>query len=519
MSIDGVFLHFLLEEIKPQIIKKRINKILSINENDFVFILPYRKKLLITLNSNGAHFRMTERDYIASNTSLSSFFKKHIEGSIINDIKQYNNDRIITISLTNTDELGYYIHYNIILELMGRHSNLIITDENYIILEAVKKSFLDDERIIQIKAEYEYLESNKTNPFATEESGQFTSFEGVSRLLNNEFNFVGDYKKVLAREVNPTIIKNNNKANIYIFDLKHLEGERMHLNTISELLEYYFVNTVQEVNQNHDLKRLYNLINKEITKLEKKINKQKLELKQAHENLKYEQIANVLASNIHKVKPHQKQITAFNFYTNENITIDLKDDIPINENINYYFNKYKKAKRTLHFLQKTIENTKKDIEYYKLLYKQTDASDINDLKDIFFEVGISNPPQKNLKPKILTFTDKAGNKILVGRNNRQNEYLTHTLANKNDYFFHVVGYPGSHVVLKGELNEKTIKLAATAAVTYSKMKAGVSVDYTLVKRVKKVKGQKGSFVTYTHQKSTHANPDLEFLKKHLTLYK
>jgi predicted ribosome quality control (RQC) complex YloA/Tae2 family protein len=129
------------------------------------------------------------------------------------------------------------------------------------------------------------------------------------------------------------------------------------------------------------------------------------------------------------------------------------------------------------------------------------------------EVGIRKPSKMKQKPHILKYTLKDGSVVMVGKNNIQNNYLTHTLANKNDYFFHVKNSPGSHVILKGNLTDENIKIAGAIASYYSKQNTGINVcvDYTQVKWLKKVKGTKGSFVTYTNEKNVFSNPSLDYI--------
>ena len=141
------------------------------------------------------------------------------------------------------------------------------------------------------------------------------------------------------------------------------------------------------------------------------------------------------------------------------------------------------------------------------------------MREILTEVGIQKTIKKNSKPNIMTLIDHNNNQIFVGKNNFQNDYLTHKLANSNDYFFHVVSYPGSHVIFRGNLDDEAIKLAATIAAYYSKAKGPVSVDYTQVKWVKKIKGMKGSFVRYTNQKSINVTPDYDLILELTRPYK
>lgn len=513
MAFDGVLIHYLLEELNTELVNKRISKVISINDYEYVLACSNKAKLFISLNPNNPHIRLSSQEFINSNTLLTPFWKKHIEGGIINSLTQYHNDRIIIINVVNTDELGYQKYYNIILELTGKNTNLIITDDNYFILEALKKTSLSDQRLIQVKAKYEFLTSEKVNPFTNQGEVFDNIFEGVSSLLFNEITYTNSLSTVLNRKVNPVIIKTEKKTFFYVFDLNHLIGEREFFSSISSMLETYYIKNVHETIHNNEQRKLNDFVVKELNKLKNKLMKQENELQEAHKLLSLEQTANILASNIHLVKPRQTEITCFDFYNNQEITIKLDPNIRPNDNVNVYFNKYKKAKRTITTLTETIKETKNDIAYYECLLQQTDLTNINDLREILDEVGISKSVKKNTKPNILKLEDDYGNLIFVGKNNLQNEYLTHTLAHSNDYFFHVASFPGSHVIFRGTLTDEAIKLAATIAAYYSKATSTVSVDYTLVKWVKKVKGMKGSFVTYTNQKSVHADPDINYINK------
>lgn len=510
MAYDGVLIHYLIKELQKEVVGKHISKVFCLNDYEYVFYCG-KTKLIVSVNPSNPHIRLTELEFINSNTFLSPFFKKHIEGGLITSISQYHNDRIVIIQITNKDDLGYQKYYQIIVELTGKNTNLIIADEDLMILEAVKKTSLIDNRLILVKAKYEFLVSQKVNPFTYQKNFSDNIFEGVSSLLFSEITYCNNLN-VINRPIQPTIIKTENKTYFYVFDLVHLNGERLTFNTISSMLEYFYINTSHEVLQNNDQKKLNNFITKEITKLKNKLTKQELELQDAHDSLTLEKVANILASNLHLVKPRQEEITCYDYYENQEIKIKLNPNIKPTENLNNYYNKYKKAKRTIAHLQTTIEATKNDISYYECLLQQTNLSNINDLREILSEVGISKTPvKKNSKPNILKLTDNHGNEIFIGKNNLQNEYLTHKFANSNDYFFHVVNYPGSHVIFRGILDEVAIKLTATVAAYYSKAKGPVTVDYTQVKWVKKIKGMKGSFVRYTNQKSINVTPDLDFI--------
>lgn len=521
MAFDGLFIHNLIKEIKDDVVDKRINKFYTINETDFLLVLSNHKSLLITLNASNPYFGFTNQKLLQSNSFLSNYIKKHLEGSIIRNITQYNNDRIITLDLDSSDDLGYLKKYKIIVELTGKNSNFIITDEDYIITEALKKSYLTDERIIQVKAKYNYLESGKENPFSFINSSDIlTSYEGISKPTYNEILEYG-LNDVLNREIKPVLIKGD-KNFFYCFDFKSIAGERIYFDSLSELLEYYYVTLAKSTSQSNDQKAAKQHINKTITKLKNKLEKQKLELQKAIDNQSLEQTANLLAANIHLVKPYQESITVQNFYNNnELVTIPLNTKISTHENVNYYYDKFKKNKRAIVEITETIENTKNDILYYEDLLSQLSFTSTNDLKELMVEVGIKKPSKFKQKPHILTYKLKDGSLVMVGKNNIQNNYLTHTLANKDDYFFHVKNNPGSHVILRGELTDENIEIAGAIAAYYSKLSESknVCVDYTLVKWIRKVKGCKGSFVTYTHEKNVFSNPSLDFINDNTIIYK
>ncbi|MDD4212235.1 MAG: NFACT family protein [Bacilli bacterium] len=514
MPVDGVFLHFMVQELNNQILGDRIQKFACFNATDYLLTLSSRKRLLISLDVNHPHVRLTQYETMGQTHGLSSFLKKHVEGSIIRAITQQGADRILTITLEKRDELGYTHSLYMVLELTGRSSNMIFVDENQFILESVKRSFITDERLIAPRAPYTVIHSLQHNPF-TQEVIQYP-LEGVSRPLLSEIEIQGNLRFLQEAKVNPVLIEWEGGSCFHAFDLPSFAGRRTYYPTLSALCEAFFSIEKQSSQTLNDEKRLQHTIQKELKKCELKLSRQIQEWEEAKANLHLEQTANVLASNLHLVQKYQDSITVLNFYTQEDITIPLDPHKTASENITALFNKYKKAKRTIDALSATMEETKTRIHYLETLLQQTNAASLHDLKEIKQEIEPKKGPAGRTKPAILTYQDEDGNRYMIGKNNTQNNYVTHTLANANDYFFHVAQYPGSHCIFRGELTEDAIHLASTLAAIYSKAKGKVAVDYTLVKYVKKVKGQPGSFVTYTHQKQTQATPN-PTITQHLTV--
>ena len=189
--------------------------------------------------------------------------------------------------------------------------------------------------------------------------------------------------------------------------------------------------------------------------------------------------------------------------------------------MNHYYNKYKKAKRTLDISKEQIEKTKNEIDYYKCLLEQLSVAKSPELIEISEELNLRNtktPAKKKSSPNITIYEDEYNNYIYVGKNNLQNNYLTNTFAKSNDYFFHVQGYSGSHTILRtNNPTDSIINLAAMVAGYYSKgrLSSNIAVDYTLIKYVKKIPGTLGSFVTYTNQKTVFVTPSNEEIEKKL----
>lgn len=513
MPVDGVFIHFLIEELRPVLLNERIFKFITISETSFLLHLSAKKSLFISLDATNPHIRLTTIDELAKPSHLSSFLKKHLEGGFIRAMAQHNNDRIITFEIEKADELGYLNKLYMIIELTGRSSNLIFTDSNYIILNSAKRSFITDARLIQIKAQYQYPQTGQSNPFLVNEV--LAPLEGVSKLLNEEIYYRNDLNFLKTMTSQATYYTWANKTAFYAFDLTFLEADKQVFTSLSALLEFVCARKEQKTNQNNSQKQIDKLILYEIKKLEHKLAKQLAEFDEAKNNLELEQTANILASNLHLVKPYSPSIDVLDFYTNKPITIILDPKKRPHENLDYLYNKFKKAKRTIIILEETLKKTRQDLLNYQIMLTQAEDAPLPDLKEILNEIKPPKQKPKNVTPHFLRFKDRDNNLYFVGKNNIQNSYLTHEFALKSDYFFHVVNYPAAHVILRGDLNAHTIKNAAQLACFYTKIKGSLPVDYTLVKWVKKIKGQKSSFVTYTNQQQiiTEGNPI--YLKENL----
>ena len=525
--IDGVFIKYLVDELK-ELENIRINRVNTINNNEFFLSLSSKNKLLINTNSVNTHIRLTNLDLVNSPIKINfhQTLKRYLESSIITKIEQYHNDRIITIYLNHFDDLGYVIPIKLIIEFFGRNANAILVDKDDIIIDSSRRLFENSDptlRIILPKAKYYYPVSNRINPYDNNTLLQNNEYEGVSNLLFNEITYVKNLN-IIKSKVNPVLIttKINNvvKKHFYCFDLVSPPGDRKYFNTLSELLEYYFLEVKNDQSLNSEQSFINAYINKEIKKLIEKKAKLENDLLIAKDNLKLEITGNLLASNLHLVKKGDEKIIVPNYYNNnEDYEITLNPLLPPKKNLEAIFNKYQKAKRGISQINNQLEIANNDIKYYNCLLNQLKIAKVNDLYEIYQELGlkenITKKQARKNKPNITSFTTLDGINIYVGKNNVQNNYITFSIATKSDYFFHVQGVPGSHVIVKSStLSEDLGIIAGTIAAYFSPSRnaTNVCVDYTQVKNLRKVPGMKGSFVTYKSYKSIFVKPDLLFIK-------
>lgn len=525
MNIDGVFLHHLLHELRPNVEGCRINKVLLINETDFLFSLSNRKNLLISASNNSPHLRITKNEYIASRkTSLFyNQLKSKCENSIIHSLDQIENDRLVVFEIIHFDDLGYQEKNKLYFEIYGRNANLILTNAEEIIIEAQKRNLPneDEQRIIVPKIKYQHISLEKLNPFTQKGSLEQNNFEGVSNLTFTEMVY-HENQDIINQPTQPVIMEASHKSYFYCFPLDHLHAQITIFPSLSEMLEFFYLNLKSLNSLNSEQTYLENYLKKEINKNKTKLMKQEKDYEGAIQNLEYEKMGNLLSSYLHQVKKGDVEITVSDFYLNGlPYTIKLDPLLTPTKNLENIFSKFKKAKRTIIHLKEQMEITKQDIEYYICLLEQLNLAKANDLKEIYEELNLKKQignTRKALKPNITIYQDSNGSQILVGKNNIQNNYLTHKLANKTDYFFHVQGSPGSHTILRNNNpNLETIHLAAQIAAFYSKSRysSNVAVDYTMVRNVKKVPGVKGSFVLYTNHKTVFVTPSSEELKPFL----
>lgn len=540
MAFDGVFLHFMVDELKNNLLNGKINKIQQISLNDIVFTIRNNSQnlqLLISTMPESSRVQITNLNYdkLAFPPTFNMFLKKRLlNGKIIN-IDQFENDRVILFKILSVNDIKDKIEINLIVELFGKGSNIIITDQDYKILESLKHipPFSESDRTIYPGVEYKFPKQSKLNPFSVDCNYELLNpkdivnkFQGISPKLAN---LLFDNNILLKGYFNNLEIL----PNIYEIDAKKYYTIIKNKNTIkqfdslSELLDSYYEQKEKSARLKQKSKDLEIIIKREIEKNIKKINKLQNDLDKAKNYDIYKQSADLIYMNIHNIKKGQTNINTINIFDNNSeISIQLDPQKNAVDNANLYYSKYRKSKSAIDHINKQLDLTNKEIEYFELLKDQLTFAnfyDVIEIRDELISNGYIKKREKNKsfskkkKPNFETYITEDNFRIYVGKNNIQNEYLTHKEANRNDFWFHAKDIPGSHVILQGDkkISENAIRTAAILAAYHSKAKysSSVPVDYTLVRNIKSIPGKKKCFVTYDNHKTIYIDPDEDIIKE------
>jgi predicted ribosome quality control (RQC) complex YloA/Tae2 family protein len=543
MSFDGNIIHHLVTEWNETLDRGRIQKIYQLSRFDLLFVIRANRikhQLFLSASPRYARAYLSDKRYDTPSNppTFGMFLRKQLEGGILTSIAQKDNDRVIMIDIEKRNEFGDLTHKKLILEMMGRYSNIIVTSEDGTILEAIKHSvnFESNDRTIFPGAIYQYPPTDKINPYqkdafqtviANPENlsyhGLLSHLQGCSPLIVKELLYRYEQKtelEVIFDQVfeskEPTWITGK-KEYFYHIPLLHVEGTKTSFDTVNELLDAFYYERDKKDIVTQYAKDLTTFVKNRISRNLTKIDKLSNQLEDTKKMEDYRIKGELLQANLYQIEKKTSSFTTVNYYNNEEITIELDPTLSPVKNSEQYFKRYKKLKGSIPHIKRQINDAKKELEYFFELESQLDYASLQDIEEIREELidkkylhGKTKRKRKG-KPNIDSYKDDLGVDILVGKNNLQNEYLTHKVAKHNDVFFHVQNAPGSHVIVKHPLplEEETIRLAAQLAAYHSKQRlsSSVPVDYTEVRYVKKIPGKVGSFVRYTNQKTIYIDPD------------
>jgi predicted ribosome quality control (RQC) complex YloA/Tae2 family protein len=539
-------LHKITEDLNKTLKNGRIQKIYQLSTFELLFGVKTRQKHQLMLNASrqDARISITHDTYEKpmEPPMFCMFLRKHLEGAIIEKFTQHANDRVIDISLLTMDERKARTKKHLIFEILGKDTNIIVTKEDYAILDSLNHvSPFETSRTVAPGAIYQFPEDTRINPRnldTLEKTLSENTFEstkdfldkiqGISPLFAQEVlhrsraNRTSLFVtfKALMDSYTPTI-KIGKKTVYAFYDITHKDGEPMHFETLSQMLDKASKIKGKTHKKHQHEKHLSKFIKRELDKKNAKLEALQKDLRNT-ENIDEDRVkGELILTYQHEISEGDKILTCKNYYTDEWITIDIDPKKTPIENANQFFKRYKKRKRSIPHLKKAIRRVKREKAYFQELESQLDYAELTDLYEIRSELidkGYMKPSSKHdqkkpsKKAKHLRFIDEDGVEILVGKNNLQNANLTHNVAKHTDVWFHTQGAPGSHVIAKttiDEISETTLRTAANLAALYSKMRysSSVPVDYTPVRNVKKIPGRPANEVRYVNQKTIYIDPD------------
>ena len=585
MALDGLVIHSLVDELSSKLLGGKIDKVHQPEEDEIVLYIRNNKenyKLVLSCSSSNPRVYIAN-DYKKENPKKAPMFcmlfRKYIQSGNIVSISQIGFERIIKISVDSLDELKEKTTKDIYIEIMGRHSNIILThNADTKIIDSAKRIPTSVSRARQILPGLTYElppSQDKLNPIDNiSEStfneilssydgplfkGIYSKFLGISPIISKEICFRANINEksnicelssnelnTLYKEFNNLFndIKNNNYSpcivlnekidkvidfsciNLSLYnELKFISKESM--STILE--DYYKTKDIKDrIHQRaSDLRKSISI---KLERLYHKQEKQEQELKEAENADEYKLKGELLTAYIYMIQKGMESIEVQNFYDPdyENITIKLKENLTPSENSQKYFKKYNKLKTAKKEITSQMDISKEEIDYLENILLNIDncenLAELQDIKDELISLGYAKSPGKLKSKKELNklttspheFISSDGFKILVGKNNKQNDHLTLRIADPDDIWMHTKNIPGSHVIIKcagKEISENTIYEGAMLAAYFSKgkMSSQVPVDYTKKKHVKKPSGSKPGMVIYETNSTVYVTPTEEIV--------
>ena len=543
MSFDGFFLHHMVEELRRELVNGRIQKINQPFEQELVLQIRSNRqshRLLLSAHPVFGRIQLTQTTFEnpAQPSTFIMVLRKYLQGALIESIEQVENDRIVEITVSNKNEIGDHIQATLIIEIMGKHSNILLVDKSsHKILEVIKHVGFSQNSYRTLLPGSTYIAPPSTeslNPFTVKDEKLFeilqtqettaknlqNLFQGLGRDTANELEniLVGDklstFRNFFNQETNPCLTETSFSP----VPFENQVGDTF--TSLSDLLDTYYKDKAERDRVKQQASELIRRVENELQKNRQKLKKQEKELLATDNAEEFRQKGELLTTFLHQVPNDQDQVILDNYYTNQPITIALDKALTPNQNAQRYFKRYQKLKEAVKYLTNLIEETKATILYLEsveTVLNQAGLEEIAEIREELIQTGFirrrqREKIQKRKKPEQYLATD--GKTIIyVGRNNLQNEELTFKMARKEELWFHAKDIPGSHVVISGNLDPsdevKTDAAELAAYFSQGRLSNLVQVDMIEVKKLNKPTGGKPGFVTYTGQKTLRVTPDPE----------
>ena len=543
MSFDGFFLHHMIDELRRELVNGRIQKINQPFEQELVLQIRSNRqshRLLLSAHPVFGRIQLTQTTFEnpAQPSTFIMVLRKYLQGALIESIEQVENDRIVEITVSNKNEIGDHIQATLIIEIMGKHSNILLVDKSsHKILEVIKHVGFSQNSYRTLLPGSTYIAPPSTeslNPFTIKDEKLFeilqtqetraknlqNLFQGLGRDTANELEsiLVSDklptFRNFFNQETKPCLTETSFSP----VPFANQAGEPFA--SLSDLLDTYYKDKAERDRVKQQASELIRRVENELQKNRQKLKKQEKELLATDNAEEFRQKGELLTTFLHQVPNDQDQVILDNYYTNQPITIALDKALTPNQNAQRYFKRYQKLKEAVKYLTDLIEETKATILYLEsveTVLNQAGLEEIAEIREELIQTGFirrrqREKIQKRKKPEQYIASD--GKTIIyVGRNNLQNEELTFKMARKEELWFHAKDIPGSHVVISGNLDPsdevKTDAAELAAYFSQGRLSNLVQVDMIEVKKLNKPTGGKPGFVTYTGQKTLRVTPDPE----------
>lgn len=545
MSFDGFFLHHMTAELRQHLLGGRIQKINQPFEQELVLGIRSNRnnyKLLLSAHSVFGRVQLTDTEFANPKVpnTFTMILRKYLQGAVIEEIRQLDNDRILEIAVSNKDEIGDHIQATLVIEIMGKHSNIILVDKaEQKIIEAIKHVGFSQNSYRTILPGSSYVRPPQTdsyNPFTIKDEklfellstqeltpknllvlfqglGRDTATELASRLESDKLK---RFKAFFDNPCQPTLTEKSYAALPFSDSQKSFDS-------LSQLLDYYYQDKAERDRVAQQASELIKRVASELEKNRKKLVKQEEELTATENAEEFRQKGELLTTYLHQVPNDQSAVTLDNYYTGQPVEILLDIALSPSQNAQRYFKKYQKLKEAVKHLTSLIEETKATITYLEsveIMLRQATLAEIDEIREELVETGYLKRRHrekiaKRQKPERYLASD-GKTVILVGKNNLQNDELSFKIAKKGELWFHAKDIPGSHVIITDNLDpsDEVKTDAAELAAYFSKARLSnlVQVDMIEAKKLNKPTGGKPGFVTYRGQKTLRVTPTEEKIK-------
>lgn len=549
MSFDGMFTHAMVDELNQNLKGGRISKIQQPFANELILtIRSNRKNRQLLLSAHPSYARVQITDQPFANPAKPSTFvmslRKYITSAIVQDFRQLNNDRVVSIDLSAKNELGDIHDYTLITEIMARHSNIFLVEKaTGKIVDLIKRVSPENNSFRGLLPGDDYKlppTQNKINPFSSTETdltgltaadirqkyegiGIDTSKELVQKVANGQN--LSDFIKAYQTQIHPNTANNDkHKLGFFPIEFENTTTQVNEYDSLSELLDNYYLDKARLDRIEQQTKSITHRLSIILKKDKSKIKKLNQQLDSTDVMNKYNLYGELLTTYMSKIQHGSSKITLTNYYNNEEVTIKLNPEYSPSLNAQSYYKKYRKLQNSIPHIKEQLEITTNEVNYLESVLASLEYVDIDDVDGIVEELIDSgyikkkrkNAPKKRKKKIGENFQTSAGIEVTVGKNNLENDQLTMKLSQKNHYWLHVKGIPGSHVILKdSDPDQQSITEAATIAAYYSKARdsSKVPVDYVQIKHIRKPNGAKPGFVIFEGQKTILVDPDRQLVEK------